>query len=141
MKDQDGRSDEMETDRLKGVIEAEYHKSFSYSGYNCRAKTLNIIAEAKRLGKKAELIFCIAVLPWNEEVLHRSVTWKKGGRIYAAYPHLYPRIDGERVDVVFDPETEEKVCRNSEIRILMPINISIFERLIRLIYSILSVFD
>ena len=102
---------------LEAVIVVEYCKPYAYFGDNCLTKTLKINARARKLGMEAKFMFCVAILPH-----------KKGSWIYEVLPHFYSVIDVEEVDVALDPQSEEEICMNSEVKKLFRINISRAER-------------
>jgi len=100
-------------EELSAFIDAVYKEPYSYFFNNCVDKSLRIMAEAERLGMKADLIGCIAIV--------RAKRWHN---FPIVSPHVYAEIEGEKVDVALDPAREEIYCKNSEVRIVMPVNIS-----------------
>jgi len=66
---------------------------------------------------RVDLISCIAIVPV-----------KKWHNFPFISPHVYTEIEGERVDVAHDPRREELWCKNSEIKVVMPVNISKIRR-------------
>ena len=100
-------------EELSAFIDAVYKEPYSYFFNNCVDKSLRIMAEAERLGMKADLIGCIAIVPV-----------KRWYNFPIVSPHVYTEIEGEKVDVALDPAREEIYCKNSEVRIVMPVNLS-----------------
>ncbi len=98
---------------LAVFIDAVYKEPYSYFFNNCADKSLRIMAEAERLGIRADFIGCIAIVPA-----------KRWHNFPIVSPHFYTEIEGEKVDVAFDPVREEIYCKNSEVRIIMPVNLS-----------------
>jgi hypothetical protein len=104
-------------DELSVFIDSVYKQPYSLARNNCINKSLRIRAKAEELGIKADLICCIAIVPV-----------KKRHNIRIAGPHVYTEIEGKRVDVAHDPRREELWCNNSEIKVVMPVNISKIRR-------------
>jgi len=104
-------------DELLAFIDSVYRQPYSLARNNCINKSLKIKAKAEELGMRADLICCIAIVPV-----------KKRHNIRFAGPHVYTEIEGERVDVAHDPRREELWCKNSEIKVVMPVNISKMRR-------------
>ena len=104
-------------DELSAFIDAVYRQPYSLLRNNCINKSLRIKAKAEELGMRADLICCIAIVPV-----------KKWHNFHFASPHVYTEIEGERVDVAHDPRREEIYCKNSEIRVVLPVNISKIRR-------------
>ncbi len=100
-------------EELAAFIDAVYKEPYSYFFNNCINKSLRIKAVADRLEMKADLIGGIAIVPF-----------KRWHNFPIVSPHVYTEIEGEKVDVALDPAREEIYCKNSEVRILMPVNIS-----------------
>ena len=100
-------------EELAAFIDAVYKEPYSYFFNNCVDKSLRIMAEAKRLGMKADLIGCIVIVPF-----------KRWHNFPIVSPHFYSEIEGEKVDVALDPAREKIYCKNSEVRIIMPVNLS-----------------
>ena len=69
------------------------------------------------MGKRTDLICCITVLPV-----------RKWHNFPVIIPHVYTEVEGERIDVALDPGREEKFCKNSEQKIVIPVNISKLRR-------------
>ena len=101
------------TNELSSFIESVHNEPYSLFRNNCINKSLRIKARAEELGKRADLNCCIAVLPV-----------KKWHNFPIISPHVYSVIEGERIDVALDPEREERLNKNSEQRIIFPLNIS-----------------
>lgn len=104
-------------EELSAFIDEVYKEPYSLIFNNCIDKSLRIMAKAKSLGMKADFIGCIAILP------------AKGYRnLLIASPHFYSEIDGKKVDVALDPIREQIYCKNSEVKIVTPMNISEIRR-------------
>ena len=104
-------------DQLSAFIDAVYREPYSLVRNNCINKSLRIKAKAEGLGMRADLIGCIAM-----------VRVKKWHNLLIISPHFYTEIERERVDVAHDPRREELWCKNSEIKVVMPVNISKMRR-------------
>ena len=104
-------------DELSSFIDTVYREPYYLIGNNCLNKSLRIKAKAEEVGKKTDLICCIAIVPV-----------KKWHNFPLISPHFYTEIEGEKVDVALDPEREEIFCKNSEPKIIMPVNISQIKR-------------
>ena len=98
---------------LSPFIDEVYREPYSLFGNNCINKSLKIKAKAEELGKKAELICCISIVPI-----------KKWHNFPTVNPHVYTEIEGNKVDVSLDPGHEEIYCKNSEKKLIIPVNIS-----------------
>jgi len=105
-------------DELSAFIDTIYREPYSLLKNNCINKSLRIEDKAEELGMRADLISCIAIVPI-----------KKWHNFHFASPHVYTEIEGERVDVAHDPRREEIYCKNSDIKVVMPVNISKIRRL------------
>jgi len=104
-------------DELSPFIDAVCREPYSLVSNNCIHKSLRIRAKAEELGKRTDLICCI-VVPIN-----------KWHNFPIVIPHVYAEIEGEKIDVALDPRREEIFCKNSEQKILMPVNISKIRRI------------
>ncbi|MFC1939685.1 hypothetical protein ACFLXO_03240 [Chloroflexota bacterium] len=102
---------------LSSFIDKVYKEPYSLFGNNCINKSLKIKARAEELGKRADLICCISI-----------VKIKKWHNFPTLNPHLYLEIEGKKVDVSLDPGHEEIYCKNSEKKLIMPVNISRLRR-------------
>lgn len=100
-------------EELSVFIDEVYKEPYSLIFNNCIDKSLRIMAKAESLGMKTDFIGCIAVLKA-----------KRYRNLLIVSPHFYSEIDGKKVDVALDPIREEIYCKNSEVRIVMPVNIS-----------------
>ena len=91
---------------IKIYIQKEYNTKYNLFTNNCWHKSRRIIRRAKEY--EARLVFCVVFF------------WVKclGGMPVIA-PHFYALLDGVKVDVAFDPNTEQKICRNQEVRPLV----------------------
>ncbi|TET16465.1 MAG: hypothetical protein E3J75_05205 [Dehalococcoidia bacterium] len=104
-------------DKLSAFIDAVYRQPYSLVSNNCIHKSLQIKAKAAELGMRVDLIGCIAITPV-----------KKWHNFPIVFVHVYTEIEGERVDVALDPGREEICCKNSEIKVVMPVNVSKIRR-------------
>jgi len=109
---------------LSSFIDEVYREPYFLLGNNCIRKSLKIKARAEALGKKADLICCISI-----------VRIKKWHNFPTINPHVYTEIEGERVDVSLDPGHEKIYCKNSEKKIILPVNISKLKRTLARIVS------
>ena len=107
------------SDELSFLIDSVYRERYSLIGNNCINKSLRIKARAEELGKRADLICCISIVPI-----------KKWHNFPTINPHVYTEIEGEKVDVSLDPGHEEIYCKNSEKKLIMPVNISKIRRIL-----------
>ena len=101
--------------KLKAWIDCVYHEPFNLFTNNCWHKSRKIIKEARRLGYKANLLFCM--VSFKVKCLHN---------LPVVSLHFYSVIEGKNrkyfyVDVAFDPETEKRICRNEEFKVLLKI--------------------
>jgi len=108
------------SDELSSFIDAVYREPYHLIGNNCINKSLRIKAKAEESGKRADLICCIAM--WLVRKWHNFPIFS---------PHVYTEIEGEKVDVALDPGHEEIFCKNSELKTIMPVNISRVTRSLR----------
>ena len=106
---------------LLSFIDEVYREPYSLFTNNCLHKSLRIKARAKALGKRADLISCISIVPV-----------KKRRNFPLISPHFYTMIEGSKVDVSLDPGHEEKYCPNSQKKIILPVNISRLGRVLSL---------
>lgn len=104
---------------LSSFIDEVYRQPYSLSSNNCINKSFKIRKKARELGKRADLICCISIVPI-----------KKWHNFPTINPHLYTEIEGEKIDVSLDPGHEEIYCKNSEKKLIMPVNVS---RLVRIL--------
>jgi len=93
-------------------IEETYHQPYSVLSNNCVHKSVRIAGKAKELRKDARLVVCCSVEHWDF----------LGGAM-APGPHMYVLVEGKRVDVASDPETEKEHRPNSERIILFPVKL------------------
>ena len=98
---------------LSSFIDEVYREPYSLFGKNCIKKSLKIKAKAEELGKRADLICCISIVPI-----------KKWHNLPTINPHVYTDIEGKKIDVSLDPGHEKIYCKNSEKRLILPVNIS-----------------
>lgn len=104
---------------LSSFIDEIYREPYSLFSNNCIRKSLRIKARAEALGKRADLICCISIVPM-----------KKWHNFPIASPHVYTEIEGKKIDVSLDPGHEEIYCKNSEKKIILPVNISRLRRIL-----------
>jgi len=93
-------------------IEETYHQPYSVCSNNCIHKSLRIARKARELGMDAQLVACCSIERWD--VLRGAL---------APGPHMYVLVEGKRVDVASDPETERKHRPNNERMILFPVKL------------------
>ncbi len=102
---------------LSSFIDEVYREPYSLFSHNCINKSLKIKTKSEELGKRADLICCISIVPI-----------KKWHNFPTINPHVYTEIEGKKIDVSLDPGHEEIYCKNSEKRLIMPVNISKLKR-------------
>ena len=81
------------------------YKERYYSTGMCLCKSFRIVKAARKLGNTAKLMLCIS---------HPERSALFGLSIYTI--HFYSLVDGEKVDVAFDPITERKRMRNVDVK-------------------------
>ncbi len=106
-------------DELTSFIDAVYREPYFLLGNNCIRKSLKIKAKAEELGKQADLITCISIVPIEKWHNFPSVNF-----------HVYTEIEGKKVDVSLDPGHEARYCKNSEKKLILPVNISRLGRIL-----------
>ena len=104
---------------LSSFIDEVYKEPYSLLSNNCISKSLKIKARSEELGKRADLICCISIVPI-----------KKWHNLPTINFHVYIEIDGKKIDVSLDPGHEEIYCKNSEKKLIMPVNISKLRRIL-----------
>lgn len=67
----------------------------------CIQKTLKVARKAQELGLRSEIIFCFALTP-------KWLRW-----IYPYNPHLYPVIEGIKVDLFYAKSWTDRVTRGN----------------------------
>ena len=102
---------------LSSFIDEVYKEPYSLLSNNCINKSLKIKTKSEELGKRADLICCISIIPM-----------KKWHNFPAISPHVYTEIEGKKIDVSLDPGHEEIYCKNSVKKLIMPVNISKLRR-------------
>lgn len=115
---------------LSSFIDEVYREPYSLFGNNCIKKSLKIKAKAEELGKQADLICCISIVPI-----------KKWHNLPTINPHLYTEIEGEKIDVSLDPKHEKVYSKNSEKKLILPVNLSRLKRVfsqLATLHSIIS---
>jgi hypothetical protein len=100
-------------DELSAFIDSVYREPYFLLGNNCIRKSKKIKAKAEALGRRADLIACLSIVPIK--------AWHNFPTINF---HMYVEVDGRKVDVSLDPAHEARYCKNSEKKILFPVNIS-----------------
>ena len=110
-------------DELSEFINTVYREPYSLIANNCIHKSLRIRKRARELGRRADIVVCISVVPIKK--------W----HIITFNPHMYLRIDGNKVDVSLDPGHEAKYCKNSEKKLLFSVNVSRIGRIVRNAFS------
>jgi len=95
---------------MRRFIERVHQEPFFLTG--CFRKSIKIAKKARELGKEADLVLCWSV------VSHREL-----GGFRTVQPHMYAEIEGQKVDVAFDPRSEKRHCKNSEQIILLPLRL------------------
>ncbi|MFC1958373.1 hypothetical protein ACFLV6_00400 [Chloroflexota bacterium] len=98
---------------LSSFIDAVYREPYSLLRNNCIKKSLKIKTKAEELEKRADLICCVSIVPM-----------KKWHNLPTVNPHVYTEIEGKKIDVSLDPGHENIYCKNSEKRLILPVNIS-----------------
>ncbi|MBI2287827.1 MAG: hypothetical protein HYU83_02410 [Chloroflexi bacterium] len=104
---------------LDSFIDEVYREPYSLPHNNCIHKSLKIKARAEELGQRADLIGCISIVPM-----------KKWHNFPSINIHVYTKIEGKKVDVSLDPGHEAIYCKNSEKKLIMPVNLSRLKRII-----------
>jgi len=104
---------------LSSFIDEVYREPYSLFSNNCINKSLKIKTKTEELGKRADLICCISIVPM-----------KKWRNFPIITPHVYTEIEGKKIDVSLDPGHEEIFCKNSEKKLIMPVNISKLRRIL-----------
>ena len=107
------------TNELSSFIDEVYRKPYSLFSNNCIRKSSQIKTKSEELGERADLICCISIVPI-----------KKWHNLPTINPHVYTEINGKRIDVSLDPGHEEMYCKNSEKKIILPVNISKLRRVL-----------
>jgi len=90
---------------LEQLIEDVYTSKYSIWGNNCFHKALRLVKEARKLGHSAKFVVCIS---------HPRHSAFLGLSLYAL--HFYTVINGEKIDVSFDPETEKLRMSNEDVK-------------------------
>lgn len=102
-------SEQMAVPNLQDFIEKVYQEPWSPFRNNCFRKSLKIVRKAQELGKEANLVLCWTI-----------ARQRRFGGFPTIQPHMYTEVEGQKVDVTFDPISEEIHCQNSEQIILLP---------------------
>jgi len=98
---------------MQQFIEEVYREPYSLLKNNCFHKSLKIVRKARESGKDARLVICWSIE--NERILEGLPPYVQ--------PHAYAEIEGERVDVAYDPDTEKVLCGNKDRAIIFPIKL------------------
>lgn len=94
-------------------IKEVYHTPYSLLFNNCFHKSIKIVQKAHELGLKANLVVePMAITPRHTFPYLPLIL-----------PHCHVRLEGEKVDVAQDPQTEQVWCKNSEIVSLAPLDL------------------
>lgn len=104
-------------DELSSFIDEVYRQPYFLLGNNCIRKSLKIKTKAEELGKQADLVCCISIVPIKKWHNFPTVNF-----------HMYVEVEGKKVDVSLDPEHEARYCKNSEKKLILPVNISRLKR-------------
>ena len=100
-------------DSMKQFIDEVYHVPYTLLVNNCFDKSARIVKKAHGLGIKANLVVVpISIVP-RQTFPYLPVI----------LPHCYVEIEGEKVDVARDPNTEEVWCNNRETKSFFPITL------------------
>ncbi len=87
---------------IRHVYYSKYHPLWN----NCLCKSYRILITARRLGHTANLSICIS------HPRHSACFGLPGYFI-----HFYTLVDGEKVDVAYDPELEKLRMKNTDVRV------------------------
>lgn len=98
---------------MRQFIEKVYEEPYSLMANGCFQKSVKIAKKAKKLGKDVNLVLCWSVERPN--ILR--------GLPPVFMPHMYVEIEGEKVDVSYDPDTEEVLCANEKRITVLPIKL------------------
>ena len=98
---------------MSSFVDVIYREPYFLLGNNCIRKSLKIKAKAEELGKQTDLICCLSIVPI-----------KKWHNLPTVNLHVYTEIEGKKVDVSLDPGHEARYCKNSEKKLILPVNIS-----------------
>jgi len=98
---------------LDDFVDKTYREPYSLIKNNCFHKSIKIMKRARELGKDATLVIC-----WSIE----------DSRIFnglppVVMPHMYTEVNGRKVDVTYDPDTEKVLCSNTERVTVLPIKL------------------
>lgn len=98
---------------IEQFIDNVYREPYSLLGNNCFHKSIKIMRKAHELGLQANLVIePIAIISKH--------TFPYIPRIL---PHCFVRLEGRKVDVAHDPDTEKIWCKNSEIISFAPLDL------------------
>ncbi len=89
-------------DELEAFIDKVYKEPYFVLGNNCIRKSRKIKAKAEELGKQADLVACVSIVPIKAWHNFPTVNF-----------HMYALVDGRKVDVSLDPAHEARYCKNS----------------------------
>ncbi len=103
----------VENEALLQFIDDTYHQRYNLAFNNCLDKSLRIMAEAERRGLEAELMGCMVI--YRADMV--------GGAPFPMF-HFYSEVEGERIDVAFDPASEKVYCSNTDSYIFFPFSIT-----------------
>ena len=108
-----GEGASISNEELAAFVDEIHKEPYSFVFNNCIDKTLRIMAEAEKKGVKSDFIGCIAIY-----------RFKRYHNAPIVSPHFYAEIEGQKVDVTFNPAYEKVYCQNSDAEIVMPVNVS-----------------
>jgi hypothetical protein len=97
---------------LQQFIDKVYREPYSVLNNNCFRKSIKIVKKARELGKEANLVLC-----WT--IVHHNML----GGFPTIQPHMYAEVEGQTVDVAFDPDGEKRHCKNNEQIVMLPIKL------------------
>jgi hypothetical protein len=103
----------MNTEMTKYVRQI-HNETYNLFGNNCIHKSLKILKKARELGVHAELVVCFASAPGIRGLIP----------LVGLVPHVFILLNGQKVDVALSPEQEEKYCKNSDLKILLPMKLT-----------------
>ena len=98
---------------MEKFIDEIYHEPYTLIRNNCYHKSIKIAKRARELGNDTDLIIC-----WSIE---NSRIFK--GLPPVIMPHMYTEVNGRKVDVAYDPDTEKVLCSNTERVTALPIKL------------------
>jgi len=97
---------------MEQFIEEVHREPWSPLSNNCFYKSIKIARKAQEQGKNANLILCWTI-----------VRQRMPGGFPTIQPHMYVEVEGQKVDVTFDPASEKRHCKNSDQAIIFPLRL------------------